>query len=265
MKIGVADFVGFDFTPLDFLHFAKSLSVKYVEFKFDYPRFLEGISNFESRKTREALEADGIRAIVHLPHLDMNLASANPFVQSASEEALAKSILKAEELDAELLVTHVGRLSKVYTSREAQRARERATSSLRRLLEKAKAHNMKLTVENDRRSPNYAFAELADDLRAVADDVGCEVTLDIGHANTATTNLCGYVETLKGLVANVHLHDNHGVADEHLALGKGSAMVDRALTKLKNVGYSGPLVLEVHSLSGVSASVASLLHILKKI
>jgi len=47
---------------------------------------------------------------------------------------------------------------------------------------------------------------------------GVGITIDIGHANTVG-KVPEFLPFLKR-AAHLHVHDNHGVSDEHLALGK---------------------------------------------
>jgi len=56
------------------------------------------------------------------------------------------------------------------------------------------------------------------------DNVG--VTLDVGHAHLSDTGLEHAFELLKPRIGELHLHDNHGLRDEHLWPGTGS--IDQA-------------------------------------
>ena len=60
-----------------------------------------------------------------------------------------------------------------------------------------------------------------------------DIALDIGHAQaySGVTPLY-WVESLKTLIGYVHLHDNHGAEDEHLALGDGGIPVAETLDAL---------------------------------
>ena len=47
------------------------------------------------------------------------------------------------------------------------------------------------------------------------------VCLDLGHAHI-TVGVAEAIATLGGHIASVHVHDNHGLKDEHLWPGDGS-------------------------------------------
>lgn len=63
-------------------------------------------------------------------------------------------------------------------------------------------------------------------ISAVVKAIDCpnlDINLDIGHAHcNSRTSVVGWIEALGGLIGYVHLHDNHGVEDEHLGLGQGT-------------------------------------------
>ena len=48
------------------------------------------------------------------------------------------------------------------------------------------------------------------------------ITLDVGHAHLSDTGLDHAFELLRPRIAELHLHDNHGLKDEHLWPGTGS-------------------------------------------
>jgi sugar phosphate isomerase/epimerase len=50
----------------------------------------------------------------------------------------------------------------------------------------------------------------------------------------------------KAKFTHVHVHDNHGVKDEHLEVGTGTVDWDRALSALRD--YKGIAVVEARSL-----------------
>jgi sugar phosphate isomerase/epimerase len=82
---------------------------------------------------------------------------------------------------------------------------------------------------------------------------GIGFTLDVGHAHTV-----GKVrEFLRVLPSadHIHIHDNHGTADQHLALGDGTIPweeVGRAVAR----DYQGIVVVEGRSLEEAAKSLS---------
>ena len=72
--------------------------------------------------------------------------------------------------------------------------------------------------------------------------------LDTGHqAVFGQVSLGEWVDTLGPYLGEVHLHDNHHLKDEHLALGQGSIDFKGLFGRLKNLSQKPPVVtLEPH-------------------
>jgi sugar phosphate isomerase/epimerase len=73
-------------------------------------------------------------------------------------------------------------------------------------------------------------------------DVG--VCLDYGHAHLMG-DLGEAIEALSGHLWTTHVHDNHGVRDDHLAPYSGAIDWDAAMMETQKIGYDGVLMLEV--------------------
>jgi sugar phosphate isomerase/epimerase len=79
---------------------------------------------------------------------------------------------------------------------------------------------------------------------------GLRFNFDIGHAHLADGPADERIEKsfapMKELIAGVHLHDNHGEKDEHLAPYDGTIAWPAAMALLKSVpGENVPLTLEL--------------------
>jgi sugar phosphate isomerase/epimerase len=82
---------------------------------------------------------------------------------------------------------------------------------------------------------------------------GIGMTFDFGHANTM-----GKVHEFLPFVhrANhIHIHDNHGMSDEHLPLGAGTINWD-VVGKNITANYSGVVVVEGRSVEEARTSLA---------
>jgi len=73
--------------------------------------------------------------------------------------------------------------------------------------------------------------------------------LDFGHLNmhlgADAALFGGYVAALPLPILDLHLHDNDGVADQHLALGEGRLPLAELGAALRARGYDGPATMEV--------------------
>ena len=163
-----------------------------------------------------------------------------------------RAIDVSEDLPFSRMVLHMG------GTRETadQRKRDAAFSSLEHLVLHAHHAGVTLAVEN-------TMSEMGDPayLRAFVDETrltGLRFNFDIGHANLADgpaeERIARGFAPLRDLVASVHLHDNHGDKDEHLAPYDGSIDWSVAIPLLKSAPQADlPVVLELKEKFGAEA------------
>jgi len=72
-----------------------------------------------------------------------------------------------------------------------------------------------------------------------------QITIDINHSNLRE-DLQQVCENCKGLIANIHVSDNHGIREEHLIPGDGIIDLKTTMAALRKNGYQGPCNLELH-------------------
>lgn len=164
-----------------------------------------------------------------------------------------RAIDVAEDLPYSRMVLHMG------GSRETvdPRKRDAAFSTLEHLILHAKHVGVTICVENttsEMGNPAY--------LRAFVDETrltGLRFNFDIGHAHLAEGPEDERIESslapLRELVAGVHVHDNHGEKDEHLAPFAGTIDWEKAIPLLKGTREAAklPIVLEMKEKVGPDA------------
>lgn len=262
--LGVASSVGLDMSLANFLDFASQLKVRLVEVKMDEPHLISALFKAKHRKAVLDITASfDFRYLVHLPYIDVNLAGLNPTLRKASEKSMLKGIEFAADVDARLVVCHVGRLSRDFRNEMIARSFKNALSCLKNLTTASKNHGIVFTVENDHMSNDHILAGFPEELLVLVEEAGCQLTLDVGHANTVT-KIENFMDTLARHIVNIHLHDNNGEQDEHLSLGKGSMDFSAVMGNLRRIRYSGPLIVEVHSIAGLRESVGVVTQALSK-
>ncbi|WP_292491108.1 sugar phosphate isomerase/epimerase family protein [Methanoculleus sp. 10] len=161
---------------------------------------------------------------VHAPVADINIASGNEHLRRAAVRVISDLAEVCDRIGAGRLVVHPGHI----WGEEMRGAAERALSaSLNDLAAIQRDVNVRLAVENMGawdicffREPGF-LARLADS--------GLGFALDVGHAHV-NGNLGLFLE--EGGAIHVHLHDNCGSRDDHLACGEGSIDFRRVLQAL---------------------------------
>lgn len=86
-----------------------------------------------------------------------------------------------------------------------------------------------------------------DDLNAMAGERLFGFCLDIGHLLLVGQDPCYWIEKLGDRLETLHVHDNDGVGDDHIAPYLGCCNWDRVVLGLRNIGYKNNFNFEASS------------------
>jgi len=184
---------------------------------------------------------------VHAPCSDVNIAAINERMRSASILVLGDMLAASARIGAEHLVVHPG-----YSPYEQVRNRSFASllRSLDELARLQEEHGVRVCIENmgaweccHFRTPTF-LPELT--------ARGLGVTLDCGHARL-NGNLDEFLAA--GEFCHVHLHDNGGTVDDHLACGTGTIDFSETIQRLPS---QATLVVETRELAAADQSISFL-------
>lgn len=186
-----------------------------------------------------------IRYAVHAPLSLTNIAVADEWLRKRIVKYLMFSLERSYRLGAEVWVVHPGHLTPFtyYFPKEALKAQR---ASLEELSREAGDRGILMAVEN--LSSGYALLRTVEEGRRVLEGLDhTTICLDVGHANLTGT-LEDWIGSLR-IVGHIHIHDNLGSKDDHLAVGQGVIDWHPFIEGLKGVDYGGWLVAENHELS----------------
>lgn len=206
-------------------------------------------------RLRRRFEAHGLRAgTVHLPFYPSvpelvergrrwSVIDPDPRVRRESIDGAERGLAAAAALGARGAVLHLGWQNDSWAGDVPALARE----AVARLLETARAHGVQLLLENIMSAGTRCgrLVELLDELDPAGEAGLC---LDLGHAHVEGGGADGMLEQLEAALPrlrHIHLHDNDGSGDQHLAPGCGSVPWERVLGRLRRAGFDGHAALEI--------------------
>ncbi len=168
----------------------------------------------------------------------LNIAGRDRKERIEAMDEIKRAIEVAETIPFRFMVQHVGALGEHFDGHKS----EGAMTSIEHLRAFAKPLGVRLLLENtlNELSTPERLVELIQTLHY--DDVG--VCLDLGHAHLEP-GIEAAVETLRPFVRSIHVHDNHGVRDEHLWPGEGSIDWKKICETLRSLPQVPALVLEI--------------------
>jgi sugar phosphate isomerase/epimerase len=205
------------------------------------------------KEVAEIAASTDLALSVHAPYSDLNLASLNYPIWRESVRQVLACIDGAAGLTDRVTV-HPGYLSpmgKLLPGRVWSLQKE----ALAEIGRYAEDRGVRVFLEN-MGGLKEVLCRFPDEILGMIDGVeNVGFTLDMGHAHTV-----GQVREFLGVLPQVnhmHVHDNHGSADQHLALGEGTIPweeVGRAVAR----EYRGIVVVEGRSLEEARESLAVL-------
>jgi sugar phosphate isomerase/epimerase len=189
---------------------------------------------------------------VHAPYADLNLATLNYPIWRESVRQVCTCIRHASDWTDRVTI-HPGYLSPVGKIMP-ERAWQQQKEALAEIGKVASDHSVIACLENMIGIREF-LCRMPEELAGMVEGIeGIGITIDIGHANTV-----GKVREFLPYLASashLHVHDNHGVHDEHLALGAGTIDWNLVGTSIAR-DYSGIIVVEGRSLEEGKESLST--------
>jgi sugar phosphate isomerase/epimerase len=165
-------------------------------------------------------------------------------------DEIKRALESAEEIPFKNLVLHLGERADGWS----QRSIEYAIVALEHLGAFAHPLGVHLLVENlvsEPTTPERLVTIL--DLGHL-NNVG--ICLDLGHAHM-TVGIADAIAAAGKRITSLHVHDNHGLKDEHLWPGDGNIDWATTVKALKQIATPPAAVLEIHHSFGSDTHVAT--------
>ncbi|AWB43054.1 sugar phosphate isomerase [Paenibacillus sp. CAA11] len=209
----------------------------------------------------------GISFSIHAPIKDCNPAAARPDVIRAAAETVLHTLHLAEELGCIYIVLHPGELAGGSSAQPGRSLEdetlERVITFLQVILQASEDSKVIIALENVPPYPGLLGTEPGFLERIVQRLASPRIRLiyDCGHAHLHGDGAClSMLRAMLPYLVGLHLSDNLGLQDDHLALGTGTVPVEAVLALLQDSGFTGSSVLEVRDYAAVEASLPLLLH-----
>ncbi len=242
MKIGVSTLALYPQSMDKVLECLEARNIDYCEVINEYPyhQIEDGV-----------LDSYQVKLTVHSPLSDLNLASHNQAIRKSSISEVKKSMDRAVEWDAELVVVHPGSMP-IMGRKIEEKIFQYNKESLTECAHYANDCGIKMCVENMPVIEGLLFQDL-NELESLLNEIDAYMTLDVGHAHNSGFKVHDMVQS--PLIKHVHLSDNDGTWDHHNALGSGDIDFDALFKGLNKVNYDGVLVIEVKNPQDIVASL----------
>ena len=202
----------------------------------------EEIYSTYSNNIEKFTKFDDFEIVMHLPYGTKN----NPATYNnldVTMKRLKDAIDYAAKYNAVRVTLHPGHVDSGMTRDEAF---ELSIKNAQILCDYAAKYNIVVMIENMVHEDELCLtiAEMKKYLESVnRNNLG--ITLDCGHYHASHQtaepehDLVEYVNAFKDKLSHLHLHDNHGVKDEHLKIGLGTIDFKKYFDALRKVNFDG--------------------------
>lgn len=184
---------------------------------------------------------------IHGAFIDVNPASASPTVRDHSRKCCEESCVLAKELGAEWIVFH----SSCAPFLRAAYIDNWANITAQYFMELAEKHDLTICIENSMDIDSVPLQEI---MKRVSGN-RVQVCLDLGHVNYSLEPMEEWFDRLGEHIGYLHLSDNYGRYDNHLALGDGTIDWEKADELWRGLGRNLPITLEVGGVDNAKKSL----------
>jgi sugar phosphate isomerase/epimerase len=202
------------------------------------------------RRIEEVIASTNLGITVHAPYGDLNLATLNDPIWHESIRQVCTCIEHASRITDRVTI-HPGYLSPV-GKLMPKKVWDLQKEALRQIGKCASEHSVLACLENMIGVKEF-LCRMPEELIGMTEGIeGIGMTFDLGHANTI-----GKVNDFLlhiGKASHIHIHDNHGMSDEHLTLGDGTVNWELVGKKI-SADYHGVIVIEGRSIEEAKKSM----------
>lgn len=244
MKLGYSSATAGIYNIEEAFRIAADLKLDFIELTYEMSHFLPLIQ--DAKIVNELKEHTGIELSLHLPFIDLNIASLIPAVRRATVDETLRALEYADDIVAFTAVLHTGSFFLYQPVKH-----ERSLNALRKSLAELAGSSPIIALEN--------LAVFEDSvikgpklLKEISNEFNFANCLDMGHAFIEEKHIWteqsddlirDYIEVLSDDIKHLHLCNNDGQYDMHSATNNGAIDFGKYRDFLSN--FEGGICLEV--------------------
>ena len=220
---------------------------------------LEGNCLYENNekdflKIARALKKAGLACTVHAPFCDLAPGASDKGILEATRNKLLRAFDLIEIFEPVAIVCHLGYEANKHSYRQDEWLAN-SIETWQEMLTVAELHQTTINLENTYETSPDQHLEVLSKL----DSPLVRFCLDVGHVMSFAGNTWqDWLTPLAPWLGQLHLHDNLGDGDHHLAIGKGDFDFTGLFSFLRNRDHRPLITLEPHLEEGLWESLHAL-------
>ena len=215
---------------------------------------LDRLSPAEVEKTSESLRGKDVPVTFHAPFMDLNPGAVDERIREITAFRFEQVFKLVPRFQPRSIVFHPGYDRWRYDD-DVDLWRKNSLLTWEPLVTKAETLGVKLALEN-------VFEENPEPLRKLLEEINSPFLgycMDAGHGHLfSEVPLVEWIEVLGTRLLEVHLHDNHRQADEHLPLGRGNIDFPSIFSRINEKKLHPIYTIEPHDIEHLVPSLKAL-------
>lgn len=213
---------------------------------------LDRFAPAEFGETAARIRDRGLTVTLHGPFIDLSAGSVDPRIRIVTRQRFEQLLALVPLFSPKTVVCHAGYDWKRYAYLLEEWLKH-SIDMWRWLAQRLEGAGCRLMLENVYESGPEDLVPLFESLAPF----GVGFCLDTGHqAAFGQASLAKWLDVLGSHIGQVHLHDNCGRRDDHLALGQGNIDFAYLFKHLKTQGGTPPVItLEPHTAEALEPSL----------
>ncbi len=245
----------FNRQPEDLFEYASLHGLNHIEINLSHEKLsIETFNIDRINKLGDLSKSHNIQLSFHIPYY-INISEVLAPLRISNIKYLLKCIKIAGELKATHVTLHVGNFYWFPVEQwKRKKSLKRFIKSLGKVLKVCEEKNVIIALENVVPIPTgseyYLLGDNIEDFKFIfsnLDSKYLKFCLDTGHANMGE-GVLEYTINFHEKLSCIHYHDNNGLNDEHLPIGKGKIPWDDLAAELININYQGPIISECRTI-----------------
>ncbi|MFZ0132353.1 MAG: sugar phosphate isomerase/epimerase family protein [Desulfobacterales bacterium] len=216
---------------------------------------LERFSPAEFGEMAARIRDRGLTVTLHGPFVDLSAGSIDPRIRFVTRQRFEQLLELVPLFAPKTVVCHAGYEWKRYAYL-LEAWLKHSLETWRWLAQRLEGTGCRLMLENVYESGPEDLLSLFESLAPL----GVGFCLDSGHqAAFGQASLAQWLDALGPRIGQLHLHDNHGRRDDHLAMGQGTIDFPYLFKRLKTLCNTPPVItLEPHTAEALEPSLTHL-------
>jgi sugar phosphate isomerase/epimerase len=205
---------------------------------------LDGLVWEELSAQSQVLHTAGLGTTIHAPFLDLNPGAIDPLIRDVTRKRVAQVFQAADLLRPKVIVFHPGYDDLRYGGSRLEWLKH-SIDFWSGFIPRAKEAGCIIAMENIfEKEPSTLLG-----LLEAIDDPAFRHCFDVGHWNMfSSCTLEEWFSELGPFIAECHIHDNSGAADEHLPPGEGQIDFRKLFDLLGQQSPGAVLTIEAHTI-----------------